>query len=436
MRDDADEQLPGRHVRRDSGADDPTFDSPAGEPEKAPPQAGRHRRDLHGLKRTLWLKLAGGIVLVAGCASAAYGIVSRKAHEKSLDSWTLDQSLPVVSVSHPSDGPATRTLTLPGDVEAFYEAPIYARVSGYLRGWYQDIGAHVEAGQLLATIDTPDLDQEAAQVLADLNSAKANLALAELTAKRWHALLASNSVSQQSADEKAGNAAAERATVNAAQAHVDRMAALESFKRLTAPFAGVVTARNTDVGALIGAGADAAKPLFKVADMHEMRVYVRVPQAYASQLAVGMKASLTEPQYPGVTFPATLATTSQSVAADSRTVLVELMAPNPHGKLWAGTYAEVTFDLPVDGAVLRVPASALIFRSHGAQLATVTANYVVKMKGVSVGRNLGTEIEILNGISPQDDVVTAPPDTLEDGEPVDVTSSKPPPLAQHAQQDE
>ena len=205
---------------------------------------------------------------------------------------------------------------------------------------------------------------------------------------------------------------------------MDRLAALESFKRLTAPFAGVVTVRNTDVGALIGAGAGAAKPLFKVADMHEMRVYVRVPQAYASQLAVGMTAKLTEPQYPGVTFPATLATTSQSVAADSRTVLVELMAPNPAGKLWAGTYAEVAFDLPDNAAILRVPASALIFRSHGAQLAAITADKRVAMKSVTIGRNLGSEIEILSGISARDMIVTAPPDTLEDGERVDVTTGQ------------
>jgi RND family efflux transporter MFP subunit len=437
MRDDAHARMPERdNTHPDNEGEVPAAgDSNIAQPEPAVSHPEPHKTEVRGPKRTGPLKLVGSIVLLAAGVSAAYGIVSRSAHEKSLNTWTNDQALPVVSVDHPASGPATRTLTLPGDVEAFYEAPIYARVNGYLHTWYQDIGAHVKAGQVLATIDTPDLDQEAAQVHADLNTAQANLALAELTAKRWHALLASNSVSQQSADEKEGNAVAQRAMVNAQQAHVDRLAALEGFKRLTAPFAGIVTARNTDVGALIGAGADAAKPLFKVADMHEMRVYVRVPQAYASQLAVGMRARLTEPQYPGVTFPATLATTSQSVAADSRTVLVELMAPNPAGKLWAGTYAEVAFDLPDNAAILRVPASALIFRSHGAQLATITQDHHVKMKDVSVGRNLGTEIEITNGISPQDNVVTAPPDTLEDGELVDVTASKPSPRGSHAQQD-
>jgi RND family efflux transporter MFP subunit len=360
------------------------------------------------------------VVLLMALGGAAYGIVQRRGHESQLAAWTAQQALPVVAVAQPQSGPATRNLTLPGDVEAFYEAPIYARVSGYLHAWMHDIGDHVNAGETLATIDTPDLDQELAQAQADLNTAKANLALADLTANRWHALLASNSVSVQSVDEKAGAAAAERATVNAQKAHMDRLAALESFKRLSAPFAGIVTARNTDIGALINAGSGAATPLFKVADMHEMRVYVRVPQAYASELSAGMQAKLTEPQYPGVTFPARLATTSQSVDAASRTVLAELMAPNPQGKLWVGTYAEVIFELPGNSGLLRVPSSALIFRSHGAQLATVGPDRKIVMKDVTIARNLGTEIEIQSGIGRDDEVVTAPPDTLEDGEQVDV----------------
>jgi RND family efflux transporter MFP subunit len=422
MRDDDHGRAPARGEPAPDGEteDRAAWDGNIGQWEPAASRHAAHKTALHAPRRTGRLKLVGGVLLVAAGASAAYGIVSRTAHENRLRNWTDSQALPVVAVAHPATGPATRILTLPGDVEAFYDAPIYARVSGYLHAWYADIGAHVKAGQVLATIDTPDLDQEAIQVQADLNTAKAKLQLAELTAKRWHALLSSNSVSQQSADEKEGDAAAERAMVNAQQAHVDRLAALESFKRLTAPFTGIVTARNTDVGALIGAGPDAAKPLFKVADMHEMRVYVRVPQSYASQLAVGMTARLTEPQYPGVTFAARLDTTSQSVAADSRTVLVELLAPNPEGKLWAGTYAEVEFDLPDNAAILRVPASALIFRAQGAQLATVTQDHRITLKDVTVGRNLGSEIEITRGISARDEVVTAPPDTLEDGEMVDV----------------
>jgi RND family efflux transporter MFP subunit len=364
------------------------------------------------------LALAGVIVALAAAGGAAAGIIGRAHTEHDLAAWTNGQAEPTVSVAHPTTGPANRTLTLPGEVSAFYEAPIYARVSGYLQSWSQDIGAHVKAGQTLATIETPELDEELSQARADLASARANESLASLTSKRWHALLATNSVSEQSADEKAGNEVAAQAAVNAQLAHVNRLLALQSFKRLAAPFDGVVTARNTDVGALINAGSGAAQPLFKVADVHEMRVYVRVPQAYASQLVTGMQAELTQPQYPGQQFPARLQTTSQSVNMESRTVLAELIAANSAGKLWPGTYAEVRFDLPPDKNMLRVPASALIFRAEGAQLATLTASHHILLKAVRIGRNLGSEIEIAGGISAQDLVVTTPLDTLEDGEPV------------------
>ncbi len=377
---------------------------------------GTHRRP-----RRLGLFLVATVVLAG--AAAAWGIFSRHQDTKELAAWTGQLAVPTVSVARPSHDDKPRELRLPGDVEAFYEASIYARVSGYLASWKQDIGAHVHAGQVLGTIDTPDLDQEVIQAQADLATAQARSNFADLTAKRWHALLASNSVSEQSADEKAGDALARHAEVNAQHAHVDRLLALASFRRITAPFDGVVTARNTDVGALINAGSSAALPLFKVADMHAMRVYVRVPQAYASELTVGMPAELREPQYPGRDFPAKLVTTSQSVAAESRTVLVELMAANPDGKLWAGTFAEVRFEVPGAPGVLRVPASALVFRSHGAQLATVGAGDRVVMKDVSVGRNLGTEIEIEDGVSATDRVITTPLDTLENGDPVLVAGS-------------
>jgi RND family efflux transporter MFP subunit len=379
------------------------------------------------------LRLVGLVALVAALATAAYGILARRASEQNLATWTDQQAVPTVAVAHPLTSAAQRKLILPGDVQAFYDAPIYARVNGYLQSWTKDIGAHVKAGEVLGTIDTPDLDQELAQARADLASAQANATLADLTAKRWHTLLASNSVSMQAADEKQGNAAATRALVAAAQARVDRLLALQTFKNLTAPFDGVVTARNTDVGALINAGSSAAQPLFKVADIHEMRVYVRVPQVYASDLSVGMAATLTQPQYPGQTFPARLATTSNAVSAESRTVLVELQADNKAGKLWPGTYAHVRFDLPPDQGVLRVPASALIFRAQGAELATLGPQDRIVMKPVSVGRNLGNEIEITSGIEPSDLVVSTPLDTLENGEAVQVaapaaigTSANPP----------
>jgi RND family efflux transporter MFP subunit len=374
----------------------------------------------HRARKPRHLKLFGIVVVIAAISSAAYGIAERYRSDHELAQWTDQQAVPTVAVAQPRTGGSTRPLNLPGDVEAFYEAPIYARVSGYVHAWYQDIGAHVKSGQVLATIDTPDLDQQLMQAQADLATARANAALADLTSKRWHALLASNSVSQQSADEKAGNAQAMRATVAAQQAHVDQLSALKGFAQLRAPFDGVVTARNTDVGALINAGSSAAQPLFKVADVHEMRIYVRVPQVYAGELEKGLQAILVQPQYPGTVFPAVLVTTSQSVAAESRTVLAELMASNANGKLWPGTYGEVRFDLPADAAVLRVPASALIFRAPGPQLATLGPDHKLVMKSVTVGRNLGDQIEITSGISAADWVVTSPLDTLEDGEVVDV----------------
>jgi RND family efflux transporter MFP subunit len=381
-------------------------------------QSGRRRPH----RRPRRLGLIGGIVLVLAIATAIWGIYSREESEAALTDWTQKQAIPTVAVAHPTQNTEAQKLVLPGDVQAFYEAPIYARVSGYLASWSEDIGAHVRRGQTLGVIDTPDLDQEMAQAEADLATAQARQNFADLTAKRWHALLASNSVSQQSADEKEGDALAVRAEVNAQRAHVDRLRALENFKRLAAPFDGIVTARNTDIGALINAGSNTAAPLFKVADMHEMRIYVRVPQSYAAELKPGLHASLTEPQYPGRTFDATLDTTSVSVALESRTVLVELLAPNPDGKLWPGTFADVTFDLPGDAHVLRVPASALIFRSNGAQLATVGSDNSIAMKDVTIGKNLGTEIEIESGITQADRVVTSPLDTIENGEQVAVAT--------------
>jgi RND family efflux transporter MFP subunit len=381
-------------------------------------QMGRRRPH----RRPRRLGLIGGIVLVLAVAAAIWGIYSREESEAALTDWTQKQAIPTVAVAHPTQNTGAQKLVLPGDVQAFYEAPIYARVSGYLASWSEDIGAHVRRGQTLGVIDTPDLDQEMAQAEADLATAQARQNFSDLTAKRWHALVASNSVSQQSADEKAGNALAVRAEVNAQRAHVDRLRALENFKRLAAPFDGIVTARNTDIGALINAGSNAAAPLFKVADMHEMRVYVRVPQSYAAELKPGLHASLTEPQYPGRIFDATLDTTSVSAALESRTVLVEFLAPNQDGKLWPGTFADVTFDLPGDAQVLRVPASALIFRNNGAQLAVVGGNDRIALKNVTIGKNLGDDIEIESGITEADRIVTSPLDTIENGEQVAVAA--------------
>jgi len=372
-------------------------------------------RQAHSRRIADRVRMAAGCVLVA-VLIAGYGIWQRAAEKSELTAWTAQNVIPTVAIIYPTGDTIARTLSLPGDVEAFYEAPIFARVSGYLASWNSDIGARVKAGDVLAVIDTPELDQQLLQAQADLATAQANAALADITAKRWHALVASTSVSVQSSDEKQANAAASRAAVAAQMAHVQGLRAQKGFARLTAPFDGVVTMRNTDIGALVNAGAASPQALFKVADIHAMRIYVRVPQAYASDLAAGTSASLIEPQYPDQPFAAKLVTTSRSVDSASRTVLTELQTANPNGKLWPGTYATVKFDLPADRNVLRLPSSALIFRDKGAQVAVVDEQQHLHLKKITVARNLGDQIEVSGGISEHDQVVVSPLDNFEDGD--------------------
>ena len=364
------------------------------------------------------LGLLGVCALCMASATATMGIMSRQESEAKLQLWTDAAAVPTVAVVLPQRGEKPQELVLPGNVEAFYQAPIYARVSGYVKMWYQDIGAHVQAGQLLAEIDAPDLDQQLAQARGNLAIAKANELLAVLTARRWQALRASDLVSQQTADEKSGDAVAKHAAVLSAEAEVRRLSALESFKRITAPFDGVVTARKTDVGALINAGSGSGPELFSVADIHAMRIYVRVPQTFAPELRTGMAATLHLPQHPKQTFTATLATTANAIAPESRSVLVELHADNRDGKLLPGTYAEVHFELPAPADVLRLPTSALLFRRRGLEVATVGPQGKVVLKPVEVGRDLGTDVEITAGIDPADRVIDSPPDSIAAGEAV------------------
>jgi RND family efflux transporter MFP subunit len=328
-------------------------------------------------------------------------------------------------VVRPAPETGVRHLILPGDVEAFYQTPIYARVSGYLKMWDKDIGAQVKAGDLLAVIETPDLDQQVMQAKASLASAQADLTLAEITARRWKALLASNSVSQQTADEKSGHALAAAGQVQAARANLDRLNALESFKRIVAPFDGVVTARRTDVGALINAGSGTGPELFAVADVHEMRIYVRVPQAQSASIQPGMQASLRLPQYPGRAIPATVVTTSGAVDMASRTMLVELRADNRDGSLLPGTYADVDFELRRDHGVLELPSSALIFQAAGLQVAVVDGRGKVALRDVKIGRDMGSKVEIVAGLAASDSVIDNPPDSLSPDETVRIADAHP-----------
>jgi RND family efflux transporter MFP subunit len=362
------------------------------------------------------LALAGIIAI----AVAFFGIGSRQKSEADLTQWTNAQAIPTVELVAPQRGVGAQQLVLPGNVDAWYEAPIYARVDGYVKMWYKDIGAKVKAGELLAEIDTPDLDQQYEQAKGELAKAQANEALADLTAKRWEAMRVQDAVSQQNADEKVGELNASKAEVEAAQANVAKLAALEGFKRIVAPFDGVVTARNVDVGALVNSTPTSPLALFEVADTHEMRIYVSVPQSFSAELRQGMTAQLKLPQYPDRNFAATLATTSNAISQKDRSLLVELHRDNADGVLQPGSFAEVHFDLPANQEVLRLPASTLIFRSNQPEVATVDSDDKVKLVGIEVGRDLGTEVEVLSGLTTSDRVIRSPWDSIADGDRVNV----------------
>lgn len=374
-------------------------------------------------RRPKRLGVIGIVIVVVAIAIAANGIIGRTSSKATLAQWTAAQAIPSVKVIKPIAGTGTQELILPGNIEAFYEAPIYARVSGYVKMWYQDIGAKVKAGQLLAEIDTPDLDQQLAQAKADLGTAQATASLADIGARRWQALQNSESVSQQAVDGHTGDAAAKKANVAASQANVQRLMAMENFKRITAPFDGVVTARKTDIGALINAGSGAGPELFSVADLQQMRVYVKVPQAQAALLKPGMTAKLKLPQYPDRLFDATLTASANAVAKDSRSLLVQLLADNPGGLLWSGTFAEVHFQLPANPDILHVPTSAVLFRQNGAELAVVGPDGKITLKPVDLGRDLGTTVEVRSGITAADQVVDGPSDSIDNGDQVKIADA-------------
>jgi RND family efflux transporter MFP subunit len=360
------------------------------------------------------LKLVGTAALVVAAVVVAGGIAARVHADQSLKTWTHDQAIPTVSLAQVSGG-GHADLVLPGEVNAFYTAPIHARTSGYLKRWYADIGARVKAGQVLAEIDTPDLDQQVLQARANLATAQANQHLSAITAKRWEGLVAQDAVSRQEADEKTGDLAARTSVVNAAKADLDRLLALESFKRITAPFDGVVTARNTDIGQLISVGGSADSALFTVADQHRMRIYVSVPQNYSALVHHGLTAQLTVPEYPGQTFTASVANDAQSVGRNGA-MLVELQIDNPDGRLKPGAYAQVAFKLPAATTTTKAPSTAILFKHDGPTVAVVGADGHVKIRPITIARDLGTEVEIGSGLQPGEKVIDNPPEALVDGD--------------------
>ena len=383
------------------------------------------------------LRRIGIIAAVVAVAIAVTGIVIREVKAHEVAKWTYAQAIPTVAIVMPQAEAHGTQLVLPGNIAAWYEAPIYARVSGYVKRWNFDYGAHVKKGQVLAVIDTPDLDAQFAAANATLNAArarvnvfKADMQFAQSTYARWRDSPQGVVSEQERESKKAAYASAVAqydaaiADVKSDEGAVDRLRALEQFKDITAPFDGVVTARNTDIGDLITAGSASSAPqLFRMADVHKMRVFVQVPQAMSGSIQPGMTADLDLPQYPDRTFEAVVATTAQAINPAARTLLVELHAANPGGVLQPGTYAEVHFNLPPNTHVLTIPTTALVFRESDLQVAVVGPGRRVELKQITLGRNLGNDVRVLGGLSPSDRVINNPPDSLINGEVV--TMAKP-----------
>ena len=385
-------------------------------PHEAPPKAR--------LRPSRRLKLAGLVGLAVAAVIVVVGLVGRFMADRATGDLTRQQAIPTVALVRPESGGGAASLVLPGTIQPFFDAQIHARVNGYLKLWYTDIGVHVKAGQLLAVIDTPDLDQQLARAQADLATAQANQRLADITSQRWASLLGKDAVSHQEADEKAGDLAAKASITNAARAQADQLRAEEGFKRIVAPFDGVVTARNTDIGALIAAGAPTDTPLFTVSKVDRLRIYVGVPQDQSAKVSVGMTATLTVPEYPGQTFTAQVTNLAGAVGGRTGAVEVELQIANPDSKLKPGDYAQVTFDLPGGQGGLSIPASATLFRPKGMAVATLGPGNRVVMKYVTVARDLGSKLEIGAGLSPADRVIDNPPDSLGQGDLVRVAGGR------------
>jgi len=368
------------------------------------------------------IKLAVTILLALAVVATVAGISLRAHDYHQLVGWTDAQEIPTVQLISPKTMVSGQPMTLPGHLQAWIDAPIHARVNGYLKRWDVDIGAKVKAGDLLGEIDTPELDQQLTQAKADLARARASAALAQVTAKRWTHLLSSNSVSKQESDEKSGQAEVEQANVQAAQANVDRLNALESFKRVVAPFSGTVTARNTDIGDLINAGSSNDAPLFAMADTSRMRLYMQIPQVYAGSIKPGMKVNLSVQEHPGKTYQATLMGSSGAVSQNSGSLLVQFEVDNPQSELLPGDYAEVEVPVTASANVVEVPPTVLLFRTAGPQVGVLDAQHKVVLRDVHISLDMGSLLQIDRGLKPGDRVIDNPPDSLSTGDAVRVAS--------------
>jgi RND family efflux transporter MFP subunit len=365
-----------------------------------------------------------GIAVVAGALGLGifWGIRTRSAADTALKQTTAEAAISVVSVVSPKPGAPTQEILLPGTTQAFTDAPIFARTNGYVKGWYFDIGAHVKQGQLLAEIESPEVDQQLQQAQADLETAQANLRQAQITADRWLALLQSDSVSKQETDQAVSALSAMKATVDSNAANVRRLEQLRGFEKVYAPFDGVITARNIDIGVLINAGANTAgRELFHVAAIHTLRVFVAVPEVYSRAARPGSSATLTLEEFPGRTFRGTLVRNANAIDLASRTLLVEVDVDNPGGELLPGAYVFVHLSLPKQIVSVTVPANTLLFRAEGPQLAVVRDGQA-QLLPVTIGGDYGTTVEILSGLQPTDQVIVAPSDSLVSGTRVRIAS--------------
>jgi membrane fusion protein, multidrug efflux system len=385
------------------------------------------------------LSIFGLVTGIVAVLVVVTGIRAREDSDTKLKEWTDNQAIPTVAVILPDGKVLNATLDLPGRLEAYYRAPIFARVSGYLKSWTADIGARVKAGQVIAEIEAPDLDQQLLQARADLASAEASAKLSEATLNRRKTLIASNFVSMQEIDERTADLSNKNGTVKADQANVERLEALAGYKKITVPFDGIVTARSTDVGALINAGGTAGPPMFVISDIKRLRVYVNVPQSYVPAIKIGARAVISVPEYKTRTFAATVEASSQAVDINSGTTQMQLALDNPNGELMPGGFANVRLSLAHESVPLSIPSSALIFDQSGLRVATVGPDNRVVLKTVTIGRDLGRNIELAAGVSPEDRIITAPPDGVADGDQVRVVNTvKPParPATVSAKQDE
>jgi RND family efflux transporter MFP subunit len=395
--------------RRQSGMTVSASEEQAGRPDSS-------HRGGRGKMILLWL-----VPFIIFAALALYCLAERKNTNRVLAEQTSASAIPVVAVIHPTPLRADSGLVLPGALQAFVDSPIYARTNGYLKKWYKDIGAKVKQGELLAEIETPEIDQQLSQARADLGTAVANANLSQTTAARYQDLIKTDSVSKQEVDNAVGDYNAKKAMVQSAEANVKRLEELESFKRVYAPFAGVITRRNVDTGTLIDAGnGGTARELFNLAQVDPIRAFVAVPQTFAPSIHTGQHACLELAEISGQKFCGQVARTADSIDPATRTLRTEVDVPNPAGKLLPGAYAEVHFDVKVSGNLLSLPVSALLFRPDGTMVAVVDADSKIQLKRIAIGRDYGSTVEVLQGLDASDSIVDNPPDSMEAGGPVHV----------------